>query len=63
MGSPMPRKRRYCPSGLPVHVVQRGDNRQVCFASGVGPGRTNQTLRSTGFYSDPVYPLSKRVTL
>ena len=28
----MPRKRRYCPPGLPVHVVQRGNNRQVCFA-------------------------------
>jgi len=29
----MPRLRRKCPSGLPVHVVQRGNNRQVCFAS------------------------------
>jgi putative transposase len=29
----MPRKRRYCPPGLPVHVVQRGNNRQVYFAS------------------------------
>lgn len=28
----MPRKRRICPPGLPVHVVQRGNNRQVCFA-------------------------------
>ncbi len=28
----MPRKRRVCPPGLPVHVVQRGNNRQVCFA-------------------------------
>jgi putative transposase len=26
------RKRRCCPPGLPVHVVQRGNNRQVCFA-------------------------------
>ena len=28
----MPRKCRVCPPGLPVHVVQRGNNRQVCFA-------------------------------
>ena len=28
----MPCKRRVCPPGLPVHVVQRGNNRQVCFA-------------------------------
>lgn len=28
----MPRKRRCCPPGLPVHVVQRGNNRQACFA-------------------------------
>ncbi len=29
----MPRMRRKCPPGLPVHVVQRGNNHQVCFAS------------------------------
>ena len=28
----MPRHPRFCPAGLPVHVVQRGNNRQVCFA-------------------------------
>jgi len=28
----MPRKSRVCPPGFPVHVVQRGNNRQVCFA-------------------------------
>ena len=28
----MPRKRRVCPPGLPVHVIQRGNNRQICFA-------------------------------
>ena len=28
----MPRRRRHCPPGLPVHIVQRGNNRQVCFA-------------------------------
>ena len=27
----MPRRRRQCPPGLPVHVVQRGNNRQACF--------------------------------
>ena len=29
----MPRKPRFFPLGAPVHVVQRGNNRQVCFAS------------------------------
>jgi len=29
----MPRRRRYCPAGLPVHIVQRGNNKQVCFTS------------------------------
>lgn len=29
----MPRMRRQCPPGLPVHVIQRGNNRQICFAS------------------------------
>lgn len=29
----MPRRKRNCPPGLPVHVVQRGNNRQTCFAS------------------------------
>ena len=29
----MPRRKRCCPVGLPLHVVQRGNNRQVCFTS------------------------------
>jgi putative transposase len=29
----MPRLSRKCPPGLPVHVIQRGNNRQACFAS------------------------------
>lgn len=29
----MPRLARKCPPGLPVHVIQRGNNRQVVFAS------------------------------
>jgi len=29
----MPRRRRFCPAGLPVHIVQRGNNKQVCFTS------------------------------
>ena len=29
----MPRRPRYLPAGMPVHVVQRGNNRQVCFTS------------------------------
>ena len=29
----MPRLSRKCPVGLPIHVIQRGNNRQVCFAA------------------------------
>ena len=27
----MPRYPRFCPAGYPVHVIQRGNNRQACF--------------------------------
>lgn len=29
----MPRQPRFCPAGYPVHVIQRGVNRAVCFTS------------------------------
>jgi putative transposase len=29
----MPRRARYCPAGLPVHIIQRGNNRQTIFTS------------------------------
>ena len=29
----MPRRQRLCPAGVPQHIVQRGNNRQVCFTS------------------------------
>ena len=29
----MARLPRLCPSGIPQHIVQRGNNRQICFAS------------------------------
>ena len=29
----MPRRRRFCPGGFPIHVIQRGINRQICFTS------------------------------
>ena len=29
----MPRTKRYCPSGQPVHIIQRGNNRAECFFS------------------------------
>lgn len=29
----MPRRRRYCPVDYPVHVIQRGNNRQTLFTS------------------------------
>ena len=29
----MPRQRRWCPSGIAQHVIQRGNNRQRCFCA------------------------------
>lgn len=29
----MPRLRRLCPPGITQHIIQRGNNRQICFAS------------------------------
>lgn len=29
----MTRLKRYCPAGLPVHIIQRGNNRTACFLS------------------------------
>jgi len=29
----MPRRRRVCPPGVAQHLIQRGNNRQICFAS------------------------------
>lgn len=29
----MPRRRRTCPAGMTIHVIQRGNNRQICFTS------------------------------
>jgi len=29
----MARLKRYCPAGIPQHVIQRGNNRGVCFAA------------------------------
>jgi len=29
----MARLKRYCPGGIPQHVIQRGNNRSVCFAA------------------------------
>ncbi len=29
---PMPRRARFCPAGYPVHVIQRGNNRQAIFS-------------------------------
>lgn len=32
----MARLPRLCPVGIPQHIIQRGNNRQVCFASEEG---------------------------
>ena len=29
----MPRTLRVCPIGIPQHIIQRGNNRQICFAN------------------------------
>jgi putative transposase len=29
----MSRLPRFCPAGLPQHIIQRGNNRSICFAS------------------------------
>ena len=29
----MPRSQRICPIGIPQHVIQRGNNRHLCFTS------------------------------
>ena len=29
----MPRRKRLCPTGVPQHILQRGNNRQACFAT------------------------------
>lgn len=29
----MPRRNRDCPPGLAIHIIQRGNNRQICFAA------------------------------
>jgi len=29
----MARLQRFCPAGMSVHIIQRGNNRSVCFAS------------------------------
>ena len=31
----MPRRRRLCPIGVPQHIVRRGNDQQLCFASDV----------------------------
>ena len=30
-GKAMPRRARFCPAGFPVHLIQRGNNRQAIF--------------------------------
>ena len=31
--TPVPRRKRFCPRGIPVHIIQRGNNRQTLFTS------------------------------
>jgi len=41
----MPRPPRVCPVGIPQHIIQRGNNRQVCFASKIDFATYTQWLQ------------------
>ena len=41
----MARLRRYCPAGIPVHVIQRGNNRQDCFRESQDKAAYHQYLQ------------------
>jgi phage tail sheath protein FI len=59
----MARLKRICPPGIPQHIIQRGNNRQVCFASEEDftvyahwLDEENPLVRmGRSFYSDPKY--------
>ncbi len=42
----MARLRRYCPAGIPVHVIQRGNNRENCFRESQDKATYYQYLRN-----------------
>ena len=66
----MPRLRRYCPVGMPVHVIQRGNNRQTLFTSdadiaayahwlGDGAARFDVEVHGWAFMTNHVHLLLK----
>ena len=48
----MPRRKRICPAGYPVHIVQRGNNRQICFAADADMARNVKTPMFLAVKSD-----------
>ena len=42
----MTRLRRYCPGGIPVHIIQRGNNRSDCFYENLDKGYYFQLLKA-----------------
>ena len=42
----MARLRRYCPAGIPVHVIQRGNNRENCFREARDKATYHQYLQN-----------------
>ena len=42
----MARLKRYCPAGIPVHVIQRGNNRENCFRNSRDKATYHQYLRN-----------------
>ena len=42
----MTRLRRYCPAGIPVHIIQRGNNRSDCFYDEADKGYYFQLLKT-----------------
>jgi putative transposase len=48
----MPRRLWFCPAGMPVHVVQRGNNRQVCFAKEADMAAYANIIRTNNICTD-----------
>lgn len=48
----MARLRRFCPAGIPAHIIQRGNNRGVCFLSDLDKATYMRYLREAAVKYD-----------
>ena len=48
----MTRLRRYCPVGVPAHIIQRGNNRDICFVSDLDKATYMRYLRDASIKYD-----------